>query len=226
MKALLLGATGLVGKETLAQLSADTRFEKVLVLARKPGRSDVRVEWRRADFDAADTYERLVGDAIDAVFCCLGTTIKQAGSQEAFRRVDYEYPMRTARALRGRAGGVRFALVSAVGASIDSSVFYLRTKGELERDLGTLGFLSLDIFRPSLLLGAREGTRAGEAFSIALMRPLGALMVGPLAKYHPIHGSIVAGALIGGVYRQPPTPVSVHFYPEMLRLSVRPPERR
>ncbi len=219
MKALLLGATGLIGKETLAQLRTDTRFEKVLVLARKDGVSDDRVTWRKTDFDGDETYARLTSDAIDVVFCCMGTTIKQAGSREAFTRVDYEYPMRVANALRASAAKVRFALVSSVGADATSSSFYLRTKGELERELGKMGFASVEIMQPSLLLGAREESRVGEVVSTVLMRPLGMLMRGPLAKYHAIEGKDVARALIASVTQPAQGAVTVHQYAKLMGMK-------
>ena len=219
MRALLLGATGLIGKETLAQLRGDTRFEKVIVLARRPGESDDQIEWRTSDFDAASTWQRLASDGLDAVFCCLGTTMKQAGSKDAFRRVDYEYPMHAAEALSARASRVRFALVSSVGADAGSSTFYLRTKGELERDLAKLGFDGLEVFQPSLLLGARDGTRGAEAFASAVMRPLSVLMRGPLKKFHAIEGKTVASALIASVTRPAKAPVSVYLFDDISKLA-------
>jgi len=218
MKALLLGATGLIGKETLAQLQADNRFDHVLVLARKDGASQGKVEWRKVDFKDDATYTRLTDDPIDAVFGCLGTTLAEAGSKDAQRFVDYEISVRVGEALRGRAPHIRFALVSAVGASAESAVFYSRTKGELERDLGKMGFGSLEIMQPSLLLGERKDARSGEKVASMVMKPLGALLVGPMKKYRAIEGKTVASALIGSVARPAKAPISVYHYAEMLNM--------
>lgn len=215
MNALLLGATGLIGAETLSLLRADPAFTRVLVLARREGASDTRVQWRKVDFDSAETYGRLVEEPIDTVFCCLGTTMRQAGGKEAFRRVDYEYPMRVVDALRPRAGTIRFLLVSSVGAEARSPAFYLKTKGELERDVSAAGFRSAEIFQPSMLLGAREGSRSSEAVFGSLMRPFGFLMAGPISRYHAIEGAQVARALVACARREPTSPVVVHQYREM-----------
>lgn len=217
MNALLLGATGLIGNETLSLLRTDARFGHVLVLARRDGASEGKVEWRTVDFGSDAPYAALQADPIDVVLCCLGTTMKQAGSRDAFRFVDHGIPMRVASALRPRASEIRFGLVSAVGANPRSAVFYSRTKGELERDLEAIGFGSLEILRPSLLLGHREAGRRGERVAEAVMGPLGAVMVGPLARYRAIAARDVARALIAAVTRPPKAPVGVHLYADMMQ---------
>jgi uncharacterized protein YbjT (DUF2867 family) len=144
-------------------------------------------------------FERLA-DARDAMraddaYACLGTTIKVAGSQERFRRVDHEYTVEFARLARGE-GVTRLALVSAVGASATSQNFYLRVKGETERDLGTLGYATLTIARPSFLLGERAESRPGEAVATALSRAFSFALVAGLKKYRPIRAADVADALV------------------------------
>lgn len=192
--ALVVGATGLIGKALLELLVRSPEHDKVVVLARRPGPTlPAKVEWRVVDFDQPSAYQGLEG--VGEIYCCLGTTIKQAGSQEAFRKVDHHYPLELARAARA-AGVPKFLVVTAMGADPGSAIFYNRVKGELERELSTMGFPSLVIARPSLLVGEREVARSGEGIANAAMGLLGPLMRGPLAKYRAIAGSTVAAALL------------------------------
>ena len=166
---LLAGATGLVGGQVLALLLADPRVARVVAPSRRPLPPHPKLSDVRVDYDAlpaeADWW------AVDAVVCTLGTTIKVAGSQQAFRRVDHDYPLRVGELAR-RHGATAYALNSALGADPDSRVFYSRTKGELERDLTALGYPSLTFVRPGLIGGERSEKRAGER---AAMVVLGAL---------------------------------------------------
>ncbi len=169
MKLLLAGATGLVGRHVLRLALADARVTTVVALARKPLPAHPKLIAPLVDFDA------LAPDATwwraDAVICALGTTMKVAGSQAAFRQVDFDYPLTVARLARA-AGTPAYVLNSAAGANASSRFFYNRVKGELERALATLGFASLTQVRPGLIGGERESVRAGEA---ALAFVLGAL---------------------------------------------------
>jgi uncharacterized protein YbjT (DUF2867 family) len=128
----------------------------------------------------------------DDIFCCLGTTMKKAGSKEAFRKVDYQYPMDIARL--GLANGAQqFAIVTAMGADTKSTFFYNRVKGEVERDLAALNYPTLLIFRPSLLLGNRGESRLGERLAEGAMRLLSPIIP---AKYKGVDGSKVANAML------------------------------
>ena len=183
----LAGATGLVGRETLNALLEDRAFSKVLTVARRPvGLSHPKLDQRTVDFDALETA--LAGEVAEIAICCLGTTIKQAGSQANFRRVDHDYVMAFARAARA-AGVQHFMVVTALGASASSRTFYNRVKGEVEAALAQLGFPALSIARPSLLLGDRADFRLGER------------LLAPVAKFLPakvrgIEGRTVARALV------------------------------
>jgi len=159
--AWILGASGVTGSRLLKRLLEDRMYETVYASVRRPlpMRS---AKLRELQLDTSFPYpEKLAGAD---VFCCLGTTMAKAGSKEAFRAVDYELPMRVAREAKA-AGARRFFLISAVGADAGSFVFYNRIKGELERDLEAIGFESLAIFRPGLLLGERAEKRPGEQFA-------------------------------------------------------------
>ncbi len=172
MNLMLVGSTGLVGRHVLALALADTRVDTVVAPVRRgmPGRSKLLAP--------VVDFERLPVDAewwhVDAVICTLGATIRNAGSQEAFRRVDYEYPLGIARVARQH-GTPTFVLNSAVGADPSSRLFYNRVKGEVERDLATIGFRSFTIVRPGLIGGTREEVRPGEraaAFILGVLHPI------------------------------------------------------
>jgi uncharacterized protein YbjT (DUF2867 family) len=160
--ALLAGATGLVGRECLRLLAADSSVAEVRVLVRHAlpaGGKSPRIKELRVDFEDLGVHPKWFKS--DWVFCALGTTMGKAGSREAFRRVDYDYPLAIAKAALAQ-GARHFLLVSAIGANVRSPFFYNRVKGELEDALRELGYASLTIARPSLLLGERKEWRAGE----------------------------------------------------------------
>jgi len=185
----LLGATGLVGRHCLDLLASDRAFERIVVIARRRfGEATApRVEGHIIDLDHLDQHPELLG--VDQVMCALGTTIKAVGgSRERFRAVDYDIPLSAAR-LALKQGARHFLLVSALGADANSRVFYSRVKGELEDALRTLGFRSVTIVRPSLLLGARSEFRLGEEIA----KRLGWMVPG---KYRPVAARDVAAALI------------------------------
>jgi len=193
----LAGATGLVGRAILDGLLMDETVEAIHVLARRDiGRSAARLTVHRVDFAALAPLPPL-----DEVYLALGTTIKVAGSQAAFRAVDFDANLAVARAALA-AGATRAGLVSAMGADPKSRVFYSRVKGELEEALGALPFEGLVLARPSLLVGDRKALgqppRTGEVFGEAVGRLLGPLVP---HDYRPIASTAVARALLANVPR-------------------------
>ncbi len=191
MNALIAGASGFVGGELLALLLRDGRFKSVTSVGRRT--LDVRapkLEQLQADLGA-------IGDlpAADIAFCALGTTIKKAGSQDAFYQVDHDYVLNFAAAAE-LAGVARFLLVSALGADVRSRIFYSRVKGETERDVAAVGFESLHVFRPSLLLGKRKEARFAEKLFVGLEPWYRPLLIGPLQKSRPIQARQVAKAML------------------------------
>jgi uncharacterized protein YbjT (DUF2867 family) len=189
--AILAGATGLIGSHLLELLLNDKHYTRVIALSRKPleQKGD---ELRNLVLDFDNINSRSAELQGDDVFCCLGTTMKQAGSREEFRKVDFGYPVALADATK-RAGARQFLLVSAQGANSKSMIFYNRVKGEVEEALQKFGFESLHIFRPSLLVGARRQERRGEKAFGAIM---GALNFAIPGKYKPIEGAKVARAML------------------------------
>lgn len=188
----LAGATGLVGREILRGLLADPSVSAVHLLGRRaPAASHPKITAHVVDFRALPVLP-----PVDEVYLALGTTIKVAGSRDAFRAVDFDANLAVARAALA-AGARRAGLVSAVGANARSGTFYSRVKGELEEALSALAFDGLVIARPSFLAGNRESlgqpVRRGEAMAVAVSRLLGPLV--PRA-YRPVQAGDVAKALL------------------------------
>ena len=192
--ALIAGASGLVGGHLLHLLLADAAYARVITLARRQlDARHAKLDQRVLDLGALDA----VADPphVDDAFCCIGTTIKKAGSQDAFRRVDYDYVLAFARAAQ-RAGARQFLLVTALGADPASRVFYSRVKGEIEQAVRELPFQGIQIFRPSFLMGERAEARLAERIGVPIARVLAPLLIGPLRRYRPIHAADVARAML------------------------------
>lgn len=187
--ALVVGATGLIGGHLTRKIVSDPTYSAVKVLVRKPlDFQHPKIEQIVIDFDNLDASLIVADD----VFCCLGTTMKQAGSKEAFYKVDFTYPFEVAKAAL-KNGAKQCLIVTAMGADAKSMFYYNRVKGEIEKALAELNYPTLLIFHPSLLLGERKESRAGEGFATVVMRALDFLT--PL-KYKAIKGETVANAML------------------------------
>jgi uncharacterized protein YbjT (DUF2867 family) len=174
MKLLLLGATGLVGSAVLKQALAKGAISEVVAPTRRPLAPQNKLV-NPVDLRLHELAPRVKSWDVDAVVCALGTTKGKAGSQEAFRYVDYTLPVVFANAAHA-AGAKAFALVSAIGAATNSMFFYARTKGEVERDIQKIGFYSLTICRPSIIAGERSETRSAEGTVLAISRSLAPIL--------------------------------------------------
>jgi uncharacterized protein YbjT (DUF2867 family) len=213
--AVVAGATGLVGRYLLEVLLEDSFYDQIVVLVRRPlERFERKLEQRMVDFENLRSTDLAGGTHL---FCCLGTTMKKAGSQAAFRRVDYDYPLMMAR-LGQEAGALRLMLVSSVGADPDAGSFYLRVKGELERDLEAIHFEATHVFRPAVLLGRREEGRGGEEWAARLSRALEWMMAGGLSKYRPMPAGVLAASMAAAGERGEPGR-HVHHYNQIVRLA-------
>ena len=190
--AVLIGATGLVGSQLIQQLLDDARFGRVVSLGRKKtGLTHAKLEEQVIDFAAPASWAQAVRG--DVAFSCLGTTLKQAGSQAAQKLVDHDYQLEFARAAQQNGVGT-YVLVSSASANPDSRQFYSRIKGELDREVQSLGFERVRILRPSLLGGERKASRLGEKVGSALLGAVNA--VGLARKYREIPAAVVAKAMI------------------------------
>ncbi|MEQ9367032.1 MAG: oxidoreductase [Leptospirales bacterium] len=219
-KALLLGATGLIGGHVLNYLLADETYDQVATIGRrKIEREDRKLAQHVADLesilalspkdkDAGAAGELLTAFAAHDIFCTLGTTMKKAGSKAAFENVDYHYPLKAAEL--GVARGARqFLIVTALGADANSSIYYNQVKGRLERALTQHQFHAIHIFQPSLLTGERDESRLGEDIGKVVGGVLGLAMIGPLKKYKPIPGRTVARAMLAAARK---SDSGVHTY--------------
>jgi len=187
MDCIIAGATGLIGQKLLTELLADSYVENVIAVVRRPLlMKHFKLKSVQTSFEQIEALP-----PAEVAFCCLGTTIKKAGSKEAFYRVDHDYVLNFAKACR--LAGVRvFVLVTAHGADAGSKIFYSRVKGEVERDVESLGFEHLVIVRPSLLLGERRESRPIEKAAQFFAQFFKPLMVGPLAMVKPVEAARVA----------------------------------
>lgn len=195
---LLLGASGLVGRAALQLALADPRVASVVAPTRRPLPAQAKLSNPVIDFDHVDPDQPQW--RVDAVICALGTTIADAGSQAAFRKVDYDYPLAFAKLAHANGAGT-FALTSAKAANPKSAVFYSRTKGELEQAVRSLGFASLTLLRPGLLDGERQAHRPMEQLALRVSRALDGVLPG---SWRAVPAAAVAGALVKAALEAPP----------------------
>lgn len=193
--AVVFGATGLVGKELVKALLANNLYFKIVIVSRKtlPIADHKLDQLLLDDFSNLNNYQNRL--KANEFFCCIGTTIKTAGSQEAFRKVDYDIPLQVAR-LAQDLRIQNLVIISSIGADATTGNFYLRTKGEMENAVKEAYKGNLKIIRPSLLIGDRQEFRFGERVAVFIMKLTGWLFVGPLKKFRGIKASAVAKAMI------------------------------
>ncbi|MEI8048063.1 MAG: oxidoreductase [Bacteroidota bacterium] len=210
--ALIAGATGLVGNSILRQLLADDLYSKIVVVTRRPiGITHPKLVQQLIDFNEIELFKPAFH--VDDVFCALGTTIKTAGSKDAFYKVDYTYVLQLGN-WAAASGVSKILIVSAMGANAKSGIFYNQVKGEMEVAVSQLKIPQIQIFRPSLLMGNRTEKRNGEKFAQVVMGALGFLLTGSLLKYKGIHADVVARAMIASA-KEDSKGVIVHESAEM-----------
>ncbi len=189
--ALIAGSTGLIGKHLLQLLLESDQYNLVKAITRKPlDFQHPKLENIVVDFDKmTEQYSHF---KTDDVFCCLGTTMKQAGSKDAFKKVDYDYPVEIAKVCKSQ-GAKQYLLVSALGASTTSGIYYNQIKGQVEEAIGAVAYDRYHIFRPSLLMGDRAEKRGGEDAAKIVYKIFGFLIP---TKYKGIQGEQVASAML------------------------------
>jgi uncharacterized protein YbjT (DUF2867 family) len=192
--ALMIGSTGLIGSHLLELLLDSDDYEKVITFVKRDtGIKHPKLTQHIVDFDKPETYKNFITG--DDFFCTIGTTIKKAGSKEAFRKVDFEYPSQFA-SFAAQNKVKQFLIVSSLGADLNSGNFYLKTKGEIESFLKDADFESVSVLQPSLLLGNRNEFRLGEKIGAFFMKTFSFIFLGKLKKYKPIESTAVAKALL------------------------------
>lgn len=191
--AIIAGATGLVGSQLLNNLLESNYYDNIIALVRKelPLQSAKLIQ---VIVDYNNIQSIAVNLKGDDVFCCLGTTIKKAGSQDEFYKVDYQYCLNIAIETY-KNGASNFYLISSLGANANSKIFYNSVKGKLENAIKNIGFNSFFMFRPSILLGNRNEFRLGEKIMQILMKSITKIMVGSMKKYAAIESKQVAKAI-------------------------------
>lgn len=192
--ALVVGATGLIGRSLVFELLKSPIYSQVIVLARR----DMVIKHEKftqilINFDELESHSAQM--KVDDVFCCLGSTKAKTPDPSIYKKIDYEYPLQIAQITKNN-GASQFLLISSMGANTDSSIFYSRLKGEVEKAIEKVNFTSYIILRPSLLLGSRNESRPIETISQYIMRMLNPLFVGPLKAYKAVYGLDVAKAML------------------------------
>jgi len=192
-KAIIAGASGLIGSELLSILLKQPEYDTITILVRKPtGIKDKKLTEVIVDFDKLDNYSELING--HAVFCCLGTTKNKTPDERIYRKIDHDYPVKLAQlALKNRVS--QYHLVSSLGANANSSVFYTKLKGETENDIKSVGLPLLHIYQPSLITGDRKEYRLAEQIITPIMRIIDPLLMGGLKKYRSIPAKTIAMAM-------------------------------
>jgi len=192
--ALVAGGSGLVGGFTIDFLLQDPDCSQVISIGRRklPKKHD-KLDQKVVDFNLLEQQKDLF--KVDRAFCCLGTTIKKAGSKGKFRLVDYDYPLKMA-AIAQEQGVKIFSIITALGSDKHSKIFYNKVKGEVEAELETLQIPSINVLQPSLLMGERDESRLGEGIAQMAFKIINPLFVGPIKKYKGIQGEQVAKAMV------------------------------
>jgi uncharacterized protein YbjT (DUF2867 family) len=214
LTATVLGATGLIGEQLVEKLLSDDAFNKVRILVRRPVEfSHKKLEVHIANFDDLVDFRAKLGSG-DYIFCCIGTTQKQVkGDKAAYKRIDFDIAVNAAKMARD-AGYKKYLLVSSVGADAQSSNFYLRLKGQVEKAVAEQRFETFHVFRPSMLVGKRKEFRFGELIGKGVMSTFPFLFIGRAKKYKPIKVAQVAQAMIE-VSKSSVKGMVVHHYEDM-----------
>jgi len=195
-KAIVVGATGLIGGFCLQELLKNSQYSQVLVLVRKLLEiKHPKLKQLVVNFDHLEKFSKQL--KANDIYCCLGTSRKKSPTPEAYRKIEFEYAFKLAR-ITSQNKADKFLTVSSVGADSSSSYFYLKTKGEVEDVISSLPFKAVHIFRPSFILGEsdRREHRPLEAVLERLLKPLSFLFVGPIRKYKPMAGKIIARGMV------------------------------
>ena len=208
-KAIVVGATGLIGGHLLEILLEAETYDEVLIFVRKKiDFTHPKLTQLVIDFDQIESHSASITG--DAVFSCLGTTRSQTPDRNTYYKIDHDYPLRLAK--MAKANGIKqFHLVSAIGANPNSGTFYIKLKGETERDISALNFYSSFMYEPSMLTGREYETRFGEVFFEELFKIVNHLLIGRWKKYRSVSGEAVARAMYDQSLKEEPGKWIVQF---------------
>lgn len=215
-KAILFGASGFVGGYLLKDLLQSEIYSEVTIVVRKP----LNIQHPKLKMVLADYYSLAQNAAYlvaDDVFISLGTTKKKTPNEKEYYQIDHDYPVLAAELTKAN-GAKTVSLVSAIGANAKSSIFYVKTKGEAERDVIAVGFDHTQIFRPSMIMGSREESRPLEKVFIKLFSVINLLLVGGLNKYRGITAKEIAKSMFKAA-QQPEKKVNIYHWEEMKDLA-------
>ena len=192
----------MIGTYLLELLLKDNYFTTIRMLVRRPyPKTHPKIEVKLVDFNDAESF-KLALEGTDIIFSCIGTTQKNVkGDKELYRKIDFDIPLKAARFAK-EIGCEKFILVSSVGADKDSRTFYLKIKGELENAIHSVGLATVHIMQPSVLLGDRKETRAGESILQGTMKLVSGLFFGSVRKYRAIPGNTVAAAMLNAAKKE------------------------
>lgn len=215
-KAILLGASGAIGNSLLLLLLENKYYAEVLILVRKELKiQHPKLKQLAIDFDKISDYAGEISG--DVVFCCLGTTKNKTPDEQQYKKIDYQYPLEVA-GIAARNGVQSYHLVSSIGADKNSSVFYTRTKGEVECDLQAIPFKNIHIYRPSLLDATRKDKRFMEGSISIIMQVVNPILIGKWRKYRSINVENVARAMVRASLEDYPG-VYIHESDEIQKMS-------
>lgn len=211
-KAILFGASGFIGSYLLDELLRSNEYEQVTIVVRRPlGLEHPKLTTLIGDLDTLTGMKEKL--RADEIFIALGTTNNNTPDKKEYYRIDHDYPLQAAAYVRSNGGSSVF-VVSAVGANAESRIFYVRTKGEMERDIIGLNFDHTHIFRPSMLMGSRKENRPLERALLRIWPVINSLLFGPLSKYRGIEGKDVARAMVHSAKNQTEK-IKIYNYKEM-----------
>ena len=218
LTAVVLGATGFIGEQLVQQLLNDDAFSKVRILIRRPvNLSHPKIEAQIVNFDNLSDYRSKLGSG-ECIFCCIGTTQKKVkGDKNRYRKIDMDIAFNAAQ-IGKDSGFTHYLLVSSVGANVDSSNFYFRLKGEIEKKIATLNFVGFHAFRPGILLGERKEFRLGVIAGKNAIQRISGLFLGKLRKYRGIKAADVAKAMVAAS-KSGEKRMFIHHYENMIKLE-------
>ncbi len=216
--AVVLGSTGLTGQFLVPMLLEDPAFDKVRILVRRPVTLvHPKLEIEIVDFNDLPAYRTKLGKG-DTIFCCIGTTQKKVkGNKQLYRQIDVDIPVHAAQ-MGKDAGFTSYFLVSAVGADAHAMNFYLKIKGDVEKEIAALQFERFHVFRPSLVLGDRKEFRFMELMAKGVMNLIGPLFFGSIKKYRGVFAKDIAAAMLVAA-KNPTHGMFVHHYADMMKAA-------